>query len=333
MRLLPVRSGHIEALAYAPDGSHLAAGANPWGRVWLWDLRRGEVGLLREGRRRGPLAYSPSGSLLAIGGDQRLSLRDSRTGQQRYFLNPSLHECGCLAFAPGGRTLVTAGCGQAGGDESPRAVMLWDVRGGGQRKLPVPFRAGTEALAIAPDASVVLWREPPDRGVPARLTLWHVLGRQRLAQLSLGASPAAAVFDPTRRHLALAVEDVVLLYDVGHLLRSFGEALASDPWAALTLPFWWQQFAGRRGRLAPPRVLEGHQERVLALAFSPDGTTLYSGGRDRTVRCWDLASLRQRQAWSWPVGVVYSLSVAPDGMTAAAGGNAGRTVIWDLPWY
>src|SRR5205085_10942800 len=102
MRLLPVRSGHIEALAYAPDGSHLAAGANPWGRVWLWDLRRGEVGLIREGQRDGPLAYSAAGDLLGLGGGPRLSLRDGRTGQQRYFFNPFAHECGCLAFAPDG---------------------------------------------------------------------------------------------------------------------------------------------------------------------------------------------------------------------------------------
>jgi WD40 repeat protein len=332
MRLLPVRSGHIEVLAYAPDGSHLAACANPWGRVWLWDLRRGEVGLLRERYGDRALAYSPADDLLGIGGDQHLGLRDSHTGQTRYFLNPSRHHCGCLAFAPDGRTLVTAGADHLPA-ERPCAVRLWDVSTGRQRKLEVALPAGTEALAFTPDASVVLWREPPSRGVPARLTLWHVPGRQRLARLSLATAPACAAFSPTRRHLALAVADVVLLYDVSHLLCTFGEVLASNPWAALTLPFWWKQFAGRRGPLGSPRVLEGHHERVLALAFSPDGTALFSGGRDRTVRCWDVASQRQREAWSWPIGVVYSLAVAPDGMTAAAGGNAGRTVIWDLAWF
>src|SRR5437588_284208 len=59
MRLLPVRSGHIEILAYAPDGSHLAASARPWSRVWLWDLQAGDVRLLKEPLPRAPLAPAP----------------------------------------------------------------------------------------------------------------------------------------------------------------------------------------------------------------------------------------------------------------------------------
>jgi WD40 repeat protein len=335
MRLLPVRSGHIEVLAYAPDGARLATSANPWGRVWLWDLRTGEVALLKEARRGAPLAYSPSGGLLAAGGERQVSLRDSGTGVQRYFLNASRHQSKRLAFTTDGQTLVSAGVEQ---DEPGRllsestVVCLWDVTTGRRRKLPVPLFS-TDALAVAADASVILWGEPRARGVPARLTLWHVPGRLQLARLSLAATPACAAFSPTRRRLALGVEDMVLLYDVGRTLDFFEEVLGSSPWATLTLPFRQKLIASRQPPIDAPKVLEGHRDGVLALAFSPDGETLFSGGRDRTVRCWDVASLRERAAWGWPIGVVYSLAVAPDGMTAAAGGNAGRSVIWDLAWF
>jgi WD40 repeat protein len=342
MRLLPVRSGHITRLAYAPAGSHLAASAHLWGRVWLWDLRAGEVLLLEDPRRSNArpyadrmgdvasLAYSGCSTMLAIGRYGQVGLRLSCTGEQRFFLNAMGHHSSYMAFTPDERTLVSAG---TEGYEGPLpTVKLWDVGSGRKRSLPTPLPARTQALAISPDASVVLWYEPPVPRVPAHLTLWHVPGLRRLARLSLTTPPTCAAFSPTGRRLAVAVENVILLYEIGHVVDFIGDVLGSGPWASLTLPIRWKRSA-RLVPMAAPQALEGHQEPVLALAFTPDGTTLLSGGRDRAVRCWDLASLRQREAWSWPVGVVYSLAVAPDGLTAAAGGNAGRCVVWDLTWF
>jgi WD40 repeat protein len=347
MRLLPVRSGHIERLAYSPDGSHLAASAHLWGRVWLWDLRRGDVLCLEDPRRTtsrpyafpaesaASLAYSGSGNRLAIGRQGQAGFRLSHIGEQHYFLNALGHHSRQLAFTPDEQTLVSAGVDRSNLSHAgwPPAVVLWDVASARKRSLSTPLPAGTQALAIAPDASLVLWCEPPAPRAPAHLTLWHVLARQPLARLGINTPPACAAFSPGGRRFAVAVEENILLYEIGHVLDFLGAALGAGPWASLTLPFWWKRLASRRVPIGNPRQLEGHQERVLALAFTPDGEALLSGGRDRTVRCWDLASLRQREAWSWPVGVVYSLAVAPDGLTAAAGGNAGRTVVWDLAWF
>ncbi len=70
-----------------------------------------------------------------------------------------------------------------------------------------------------------------------------------------------------------------------------------------------------RREFFPP--LTGHTEKVHAVVFSPDGTTLFSGSDDRTIRCWDWSAGRIRAVWRTD-DRVHALAVSPDGQTLAA---------------
>ncbi|HUR55430.1 MAG TPA: hypothetical protein VMZ71_14950, partial [Gemmataceae bacterium] len=50
-----------------------------------------------------------------------------------------------------------------------------------------------------------------------------------------------------------------------------------------------------------PRLLHAHAERVTAVAFSPDGKTLATGGTDRVIRLWDVETATLRAVlWAAP---------------------------------
>ena len=77
--------------------------------------------------------------------------------------------------------------------------------------------------------------------------------------------------------------------------------------------------------------LVGHKDAVSSLSFSPDGSTLVSGGHDNSVRLWNVRD-------EFPVGQVltkqhsqevYGVSFSPGGEYIITGGLDGRIVLWD----
>jgi WD40 repeat protein len=88
--------------------------------------------------------------------------------------------------------------------------------------------------------------------------------------------------------------------------------------------------AGAIARLGPSRL--PHKVAVTALAFSPDGKWLASGGGDGETTLWQTGSLREVHHHKGLAGYVARVLFSPDSKTLAAGGTGGEPGIisWDV---
>ena len=67
-----------------------------------------------------------------------------------------------------------------------------------------------------------------------------------------------------------------------------------------------------------------------ALAISPDGRTLASADKDRSIRFWDLATGQLKGTLHEGVGWVRTLAFSPDGRRIAFGGQSGTVQFRDV---
>src|SRR5262249_37077260 len=96
---------------------------------------------------------------------------------------------------------------------------------------------------------------------------------------------------------------------------------------------------------APPELVailgeDRHQGRadqpchLYAVAISPDGKTLASGGTDKVVRLWHLATGKDRRELTGhqqpDVYTIFTLAFSPDGTIFASGDREGGIMFWEV---
>ena len=76
-------------------------------------------------------------------------------------------------------------------------------------------------------------------------------------------------------------------------------------------------------------ALSGHTKSVASLSFSSDGTLLVSGGRDKTIKLWDIQTggVMKTLNSTHPVSAV---SISPDTVTIASGPHGNEIRLWDV---
>src|SRR4029079_14414735 len=73
-----------------------------------------------------------------------------------------------------------------------------------------------------------------------------------------------------------------------------------------------------------------HPSHVDRVALLPDGKRAISGGDDRTIRVWDIASGRERRRWVGADCPIFGLAATPDGTRVVVAGDDSDLRVWDI---
>jgi WD40 repeat protein len=350
MRVWQAHDKAVLALAFTPDGAALATAGDGDPGVRLWDRATGygrRVSLFQEPVTT--FALAPDGATLAVAHRGAVELWDvADEDRPRLRIDLGRHTCAELAFAADGRMLLSAGT-RHGADGPALQGLVWGTNDGRVRadfREPTGDRIGqTHALT----GGLFLWAHGAElSAADQRATLTDVLGGWSPAAIVTRGPVRAAALAPGGRVLAAAVRGGVSLWAIPAVkpppepFRATGRGLLGwrhrRPEETQPLPGTLLLDAGL--------TLPGAAERIDAVAFSPDGRRLLTGGAVGTVRLWDVPELlppnewghvawpdveaREAAAFDWRIGPVAALAFAPDGLTAAAGSATGRLVVWDV---
>lgn len=115
------------------------------------------------------------------------------------------------------------------------------------------------------------------------------------------------------------VTDLVFSQDDRRLIAASGIAGFSGQ---VTI---WDMTSGKQ-----LRQQDVHRDMLYAVALSPDGTQLATGGYDRTIRIWDTETGELQQSLAGHNGAVYDLDFSPDGQLLVSASADETAKVWHV---
>jgi WD40 repeat protein len=252
------------------------------------------------------LAYSPTGTLLAVGTATAILLVDASDGAVLRTAPSALGGghvvvanggigIDALAFSPDGRELAA---------NDMAGVALWSIPGLHEHQLVRYPGVGT-SMIFTPDARKLVVGGYSDNSFRV-----YALPSGRLVRL-VNAAPRSLIgnLGPTVLAMSADARELAVGYTVD----------AVDGEVSVFATSSWTKQAD---------VAQVHNVAISALAFSPDGTRLAIGAADGTAGVWSLANHDELAAYDGATAVVTATDFTPGGNSVITASNDGTTRLW-----
>jgi WD40 repeat protein len=251
------------------------------------------------------VAFSPDGALLAyVCQDGVVRIRNGQNGQHS-ILEGHPSTVNHICFSPSGSILASAS------SDGTRTTHLWTLADRSCRLLELQFDCVT-FVAFSPDGSTVA---SGCRGGSTRI--WNVssgMCTRVLSSIHIDIVWSIA-FSPDGRTLASAGG------------RQTDDDDDEEEEMAGRILLW--DLSGENDVI----VIYAHWKEVNAIAYSPDGRYLASGGDDCTIKLWNAAIHSTRSCavvFEGHTSVVWSVCFSPNGKILASGSEDGSVRLWNV---